>query len=111
MTAFNQAHYPENYARCKQLYHFGRKHITQLLGDAPMESYEDKEAWSRKAREFMLGCEEVHKWLDEQDLDDEAWESDDDMGVDKAADSEKKAKDSKETKALLQVVKPADEAK
>ena len=101
MTAFNQANYPENYARCKQLYHFGRKHITQLLGDTPLVSYEDKEAWSRKAREFMLGCEEVHRWLDEQDLDDEAWESDDDMEVDNVVDATKESKHSEDTKDPL----------
>jgi hypothetical protein len=111
MTAFNQANYPENYARCKQLYHFGRKHITQLLGDIPMESYEDKEAWNRKAREFMLGCEEVHNWLDEQDLNDEDWVSDDGMEIDHAVNVEKEAKDGKDSKGAVQLSRPSAEAK
>ncbi|GHJ84281.1 hypothetical protein NliqN6_0683 [Naganishia liquefaciens] len=111
MTAFNQANYPENYARCKQLYHFGRKHITRLLGDIPMESYEDKEAWNRKAREFMLGCEEVHNWLDEQDLNDEDWVSDDDMEIDHAVNVEKEAKDGKDSKGAVQLSRPSAEAK
>jgi hypothetical protein len=106
MTAFNQANYPENYSRCKQLYHFGRAHITKLLGDIPMESYEDKELWNRKAREFMLGCEEVHAWLDEQELDDEEWEDEDEMEVDKAVVPAKEAKVDSSAKG-----KPSNEAK
>lgn len=77
MTAFNQDNYPENYARCKQLYYFGREHLTKLLGAIPFSAYEDEELWERRAKEFMYGCEEVHAWLDAQDaLDDDSWEDD-----------------------------------
>jgi hypothetical protein len=112
MTAFNQDNYPENYARCKQLYHFGREHITKLLAGIPLSAYEDKELWERKAKEFMLGCEDVHAWLDEQDaLDDEDWEDEEEeIEKEKAAkEAATKAQSDKDAKDVK--VEPSVDAK
>jgi hypothetical protein len=115
MTAFNQDNYPENYARCKQLYHFGREHITQLLGAIPFSAYEDEELWARRAKEFMYGCEEVHKWLDAQDaLDDDDWEDEEEElerereAMFAAINARKEAKDVK-VEAITAEVKPSTE--
>ncbi|KAJ9108143.1 hypothetical protein QFC19_002611 [Naganishia cerealis] len=91
ITDFNRELYPEGYARCKQLYRFARQHITDLIADIPLDPTEDEEKWERKAKMFLLGCEEVHAWLDEEDgLDDSAW-------IDEE-DEEEEGKDSKDAK-------------
>lgn len=77
MTDFNCDFHPDEKSKF-EMRQTARKLFHSLVLSMPEKVDPNDPEWQRKAKEFMLGCEEMDKWLTENE-DEEDYTDEEDM--------------------------------
>jgi len=80
MTDFNCDFHPDEPIKY-EMRQFANKQFKSIVTSIPEKSDPEDPVWKRKAREFLVACEEMDGWLEKHEDEDDYTDEDEEMNA------------------------------